>query len=370
MNTTRENRPIKKNRLWIVALVVTVVGILFSFALKSGYFDKILSVLEPIIIGLCLAYLLTPLVKLMERFFFKIFGKRAKKPGRLRKFCRALAVVLSVLLALGLISLIVYLILPQLITTIIGLVSDLPTMVENTIKWYNANIAVNETLRTVGDHVLTSVKTWVDSIDSATVLSTLLKFTNGAYVALKTLVNVVVGVILAIYILYSRETLCAQFKRLCYAFFDNNKVNAAFETTREGHRIMSRFIIGKIIDSLIIGVLCFILMLILRLPYALLVSVVVGVTNVIPYFGPFIGGIPSALLILLTDPVQGLYFIIMILVLQQVDGNFIGPKILGDRIGLSPFSLAAASSTSWAWCSVCRCWRSSSSSSARSPIVA
>ena len=337
MNSTPENRPFKKSRLWVAALIITVIAILFHFALQSGLFTKLFSVLEPILIGLCLAYLLNPLVKLLEKCFFKLFGKRAKKKGKLQKFCRALAVLLSILLALGLISLIVYLIIPQLYATIAGLVGDLPTMIENTIQWYNRTVDGNEILQSLGDSLFTGFKNWVKGIDTATILNTLLKFTSGAYVAVVTIVHIIIGFILAIYLLYSRETLCAQAKRLCYALFDNDKVNAVLRTTREGHKIMSRFIIGKLIDSVIVGVLCFILMLILRLPYALLVSVVIGVTNVIPYFGPFIGGIPSALLILLTDPIQGLTFIIMILILQQVDGNFIGPKILGDRIGLPPF---------------------------------
>ena len=333
MKKVSEITPKKKNRLWIAALVVTVIAILFHFALQSGFFDKILAVFEPIFIGIALAYLLNPLVKLLERLFFKLFGKRAKKPGKLRKFCRILSIFLTLILAIGLIALIVYMIVPQLYNTTAGLIKELPSMIDNTSEWYNQTVQGNDTLRSVGESALNGLKSWFNAIDTKTILNTL----SVAYSAVRTLINVIVGFILAVYLLYSRETLCAQTKRLFYAFFDNDKVNAFLRTTREGHKIMSRFIIGKLIDSAIIGVLCFIAMLILRLPYALLVSVIVGVTNVIPYFGPFIGGIPSALLILLTDPLQGLIFIIMILVLQQIDGNLIGPKILGDRIGLSPF---------------------------------
>lgn len=330
MTPVTDKAPKKKNRLWIAALIITVIGILFSFALRSGFFDKILSVLEPIFIGLVLAYLLNPLVKLMEKGFFHLFGKRAKKVKRMHKFCLALSIFFAMVFAVGLIALCVYLIVPQLYETIEGLVKKLPNMIEDTIKWYNQLVQGNDTIHSVEKYVLDSVKNW----DSSAILQT---FTSSAYGVVRTLVNVVIGFILAIYLLYSKSSLCAHMKRLCYAFFDNDKVDAALRTTREGHKIMSRFIIGKIIDSVIIGVLCFAVMLILRLPYALLVSVIVCVTNVIPYFGPFIGGIPSALLILLTDPMQGVIFIIMIFALQQIDGYLIGPKILGDRIGLSPF---------------------------------
>ncbi|MBP5617737.1 MAG: AI-2E family transporter [Clostridia bacterium] len=330
MIKSTDNTPKKKNRLWIAALIITVIGILFSFALRSGFFDKILSVLEPIFIGLVLAYLLNPLVKLMEKGFFNLCGKRAKKVKRMHKFCLALSIFFAMVFAVGLITLCVYLIVPQLYETIEGLVKKLPNMIEDTIKWYNQLVQGNDTIHSVEKYVLDSVKNW----DSSAILQT---FTSSAYGVVRTLVNVVIGFILAIYLLYSKSSLCAHMKRLCYAFFDNDKVDAALRTTREGHKIMSRFIIGKIIDSVIIGVLCFAVMLILRLPYALLVSAIVCVTNVIPSFGPFIGGIPSALLILLTDPMQGVIFIIMIFALQQIDGYLIGPKILGDRIGLSPF---------------------------------
>ena len=149
--------------------------------------------------------------------------------------------------------------------------------------------------------------------------------------------NLLIGVIVMIYLLNIKETLAAQGKKLIYTFLPLQVANATVEEFRYIHKVFSGFIIGKLIDSLIIGVICFILMNLFRLPYALLISVIVGVTNIIPFFGPFIGAIPSAVLVFLISPKQCLYFIGLILVLQQFDGNILGPKILGNSTGLSSF---------------------------------
>ena len=150
-------------------------------------------------------------------------------------------------------------------------------------------------------------------------------------------VNFVLGLIVSVYVLFGKERFTSQAKKLTYAFLSTDHANMLLHLTKKSNEIFGGFIIGKIIDSAIIGVLCFIGLSILRMPYTLLVSVVVGVTNVIPFFGPYIGAIPSAILITLADPKMGLYFLIFILVLQQVDGNIIGPHILGDSTGLTPF---------------------------------
>ena len=154
---------------------------------------------------------------------------------------------------------------------------------------------------------------------------------------LNEVLNFLIGLIVSVYLLFSKEQYSAQCKKMTYAFLKTNHANMLLHLTKKSNEIFGGFIIGKIIDSAIIGVLCFIGLSLIKMPYTLLVSVIVGVTNVIPFFGPYIGAIPSAFLILLSDPKKGLYFIIFILVLQQIDGNVIGPKILGNSTGLSPF---------------------------------
>ena len=151
------------------------------------------------------------------------------------------------------------------------------------------------------------------------------------------ILSFLIGLIVSIYILFSKETFSAQSKKIVYAVFRTDHANMILHLTKKSNEIFGGFIIGKIIDSLIIGVLCFFGLTILKMPYILLISVIVGVTNVIPFFGPYIGAIPSTILILLNNPIKGVYFLIFILVLQQLDGNVIGPKILGNSTGLSAF---------------------------------
>ena len=161
--------------------------------------------------------------------------------------------------------------------------------------------------------------------------------TVGVFSVVETLFDIAVGVIVSVYVLNSKEKFTGQCKKITYALLSRERANLMLQITRKSHKIFGGFVIGKIIDSIIIGILCFIGLSILDMPYTLLVSVIVGVTNVVPFFGPYIGAIPSAILILLSEPIKGIYFVIFILVLQQFDGNILGPKILGDSTGLSAF---------------------------------
>ena len=160
---------------------------------------------------------------------------------------------------------------------------------------------------------------------------------NGVFGILAVLKNVFVGVIISVYVLANKESFSGQTKKVLYAVCPERTANIVMEIVRDSNRIFIGFLSGKIMDSMIIGIICFIVLSILNIPYTLIVSVIVGVTNIIPFFGPYIGAIPSALLILLTDPKAGLIFIVFIIILQQIDGNLIGPKILGDSTGLSAF---------------------------------
>lgn len=161
--------------------------------------------------------------------------------------------------------------------------------------------------------------------------------TTGVIGVVKILFNVIIGIIISIYVLMSKEVFIGQSKKVVYAMFSGKKANAIIHTVHKSNEIFGGFISGKILDSLIIGILCFICLYFMKMPYSVLVSVIVGVTNVIPFFGPYLGAVPSTILIMLANPIQGLYFVIFILVLQQIDGNIIGPKILGDSTGLSSF---------------------------------
>lgn len=187
------------------------------------------------------------------------------------------------------------------------------------------------------NHASENIQNWIqtDLLRQMNVLMT--NITTGAINVLSEVFNFLVGCIVSVYMLFGKETFAAQIKKMLYAGMQVERANMVLHITRKSNEIFGGFIIGKIIDSAIIGVLCFIGITILDMPYILLVSVIVGVTNVIPFFGPYIGAIPSTILIALADPLKGLYFLIFIIALQQLDGNVIGPKILGNSTGLSAF---------------------------------
>ncbi len=166
--------------------------------------------------------------------------------------------------------------------------------------------------------------------------------TVGVLNILSEVFNAIIGIIVSIYILFSKELFVRQSKKCVYAVLSARHANMVLHLTTKSHEIFGGFVIGKLIDSAIIGVLCFVGLSILKMPYALLVSVIVGVTNIIPFFGPYIGAVPSAVLIMLDTPIKGVYFIIFILLLQQFDGNILGPKILGNSTGLSAFWVIVA----------------------------
>ena len=313
--------------------LIAVAIILAYFFIERRYYSKIFSVLQPIIIGAGLAYLLNPLMTQIERLFKLLLGKFVKREQTINSLSRGISIMLSLAFAIVVVGVIFYMIIPELYNSIVSLVSSLPKQIDKAMAWYSDLVKDYGILDEVGESIFINAKKWLqtDLLTSVGALGT------GVIAAMNTTVNIFIGIFVTIYVLASKDMLLSQTKKAMYAFFDKDKVNAVFETTREGNRIMTHFIIGKIIDSIIVGFLCFIVLSLFSIPYSVLVSVIVGVTNVIPFFGPYIGAIPSAALILLTDPMKGIYFIIIIIVLQQLDGNLLGPKIIGDTTGLSPF---------------------------------
>ena len=173
--------------------------------------------------------------------------------------------------------------------------------------------------------VLTKVQTYLTSI------------TSGVIYGVKLVLNILIGLIISVYVMASKETFAGQAKKMIYAIFKPVRANIIVETVRKSNEIFGGFISGKILDSAIIGVIAYIVLAIMKMPDSILIAVIVGVTNIIPFFGPFIGAIPSFVIIVLQDPMKGIYFLIFIVILQQIDGNIIGPKILGDSTGLSSF---------------------------------
>ena len=233
------------------------------------------------------------------------------------------------------------LLLPQLYESILGIVNNFSAYYSTVEGWMTSlqadNPAVQSYINQLVKEGFEFIKNWATDGLLPGIETILTGLTNSIVTVVRTLLNVFIGLFAAIYMLYSRDTFLAQSKKIVVALAREETANSIFRIGRRIHKVFSGFIIGKILDSLIIGVLCYFGMLLLRMPYPELIATVVGVTNIIPFFGPFIGAIPCAFLVLLVDPLKALYFVLVILVLQQIDGNIIGPRILGDTIGISGF---------------------------------
>ena len=327
----------KYTTIAIYSFLVAVSIILFYLAISqvSIFTDKLNSILiifQPFIIGFSIAYIINFLLEFYEE---KVLKEKYIKKVKL-KSKRGLAITLSYVTAFFIIGMVVKFLLPQVLDSILGLVNDIPTYINNTTKF------VNEIIMDLNIEEQYS-KTLIDNINN--VINYTIKFiTNlipalGGFVArlASSIWNVILGIIVSVYLLIDKEKLCALSKKVTYGLLPENYANSIIKLVHKSNYTFGRFLIGKIIDSLIIGILTFIILAIFKMPYTILVSVIVGITNIIPFFGPFIGAIPSFIIILFVSPVQALWFLLIIFIIQQLDGNVIGPKILGDTIGISAF---------------------------------
>ena len=327
----------------LTAFLVVAACVLFFFLIFRlpgilSFFGKILSVTQPVIIGLIIAYLVNPIANSINGGLLKLSNKYFnKKPRLIRKISNAISVFGALAVFILMIILIIYMIVPQFIESISSMIKVLPGQLDTFIKEISAEFERNKDLQNLINVVYEYEQEWLQNDLTGYVNSIATYFASGVWSVVSFLKNFAVGLIFAVYILFNKALLMRQFRKLLYACLNNAAVEHIFKTGKKAHRIFSGFIYGKLLDSFIIGVLCFIGISILKIPYTMLVAVVIGVTNIIPVFGPYLGAIPCAALILLTDPIKGLYFIIFIILLQALDGNFIGPKILGNSTGLSAF---------------------------------
>ncbi len=343
MKRIRENKYFNLGMLLLVVASISIL--LLAVVLNLDKIGKLLSTVwnafSPIVIGGVLAYLLNPLMNFMDRRLYPFLCKRKMKEEKARKLSR----VASLLFALLVFAILVYeffaLLLPQLYESIIGIVNNFSNYYAVAEKWVMSFLEGDAVLQTwandMMDRLFVFLENWLESGLVPSLEKILSGLTSSVVSVVGGALDLIIGLCAAVYMLWSRDLFLAQSKKLVAALCKAPVADHILTLGRRIHKVFSGFIIGKLVDSLIIGVMCYIGMLILRLPYPALVATVVGVTNIIPFFGPFIGAIPSAFLILLVNPLQALYFVIFVLVLQQVDGNIIGPRILGDTIGISGF---------------------------------
>ena len=307
----------------------------------AKFLKEVATILQPIIMGLVFAYLLNPMVKMIERNLIPVLDEKIKNEKKVRSLARNIGVFTSILITLAVVVLLLNMVLPELYESIRDMIISLPGQMNDAMEYLEAHAikdsAISGTLNTVLENAAASLETWLRTDLISQVNQMMSSLTSGVISFFETLFNIVIGLIVSVYVLTSKEKFIGQCKKATYALFQKDRANLILQVTRKSNEIFGGFVIGKIIDSIIIGIICFVVLSLLKMPYTLLVSVVVGVTNVIPFFGPFIGAIPSIILILLAEPIKGLYFMIFILLLQQFDGNILGPKILGNSTGLSAF---------------------------------
>ena len=340
----------KKYLYWgITAFCVIACAILFFMALNyiglvGKALRKLARILSPFIWGLVITYLLSPLVRVLQdrvfRPFFRwVFRKSKRHQGIL--LTRACSVLFAEIIMLAIITGLFFLIIPQLYSSIETFVTNSPTYIESLTTWATKMLTDFPEIRNYVTQVLGDMNNNVMSWLQTTVLPTLGNFLSNVGTGVRYVVtavyNLVVGIIVSIYILGNIETFSANAKRVLYSVLSVEAAKKFLDGLDFVDRTFIGFLNGKLLDSAIIGLICYIVCAILNMPYALLVSVIIGLTNIIPFFGPFIGAVPSVIIILMISPIKALIFIIFIIILQQVDGNLIGPKILGSTVGINGF---------------------------------
>ena len=332
-------------------IIVVVVGILvYAAVLHIGEIWRIVSLVfskaMPLIVGFAIAFILLPGVRRLENFFAKVVFRRKPHP----KLGRVLALILIYLFMLALVAGFFAILVPQVISSLKSVVSIVSGAVPRSNQELRDLLDRATFLKRLGldteqvmaawDHFSAEITSRLSQLTTYTniLINNLLAIAgsigNSIY---RVLFHALMGLIASIYLLLDRERFCAQGKKACYAVFKESTTETLVYWTRRANDIFAGFISGKLLDSLIIGVICYICMLIFGIEYPLLISVIVGVTNIIPVFGPYIGAIPSILFLLIINPLSAFWFGIFIIVLQQLDGNVIGPLILGDHVGLSAF---------------------------------
>lgn len=337
----REKLPIALLVFFTFTACILVAFMLFMNDAMSQIATKLLTALRPVFIGLVWGYLLNPVMDRIEYFLDRRFFPRTLEYEKTKGRIRMLSAVITVLISVFFIAALVVMIVPAIMESSKNFVENFYINLDSLLNWLrsfdfirdNVPKDVDATIEQGGTFLMEWLKTNVfDQIkENAAAL------TGSVVGVVRMVLDFLIGIIVAIYVLNEKNRFEGQAKKITYAVFPVKTANLVVDILHKCNEIFSGFIVGKIVDSIIIGILCFIVCSVVGMPYAAIVSVVVGVTNVIPFFGPFIGAIPCFILIVFTDPLYGLYFLIFILVLQQIDGNIIGPKILGDSTGLSSF---------------------------------
>jgi len=335
----------------ITAFLVIVSSILFFWILQRwhGIWDTIkliLKILSPFFWGMAIAYLLMPLMRILENKALlplaeKVFKKEEGRNKRIHSFARAFSILVSVVLGVVMIVSLLWLVLPQLYNSIESVVINIQEYVPQGIKWIEETLenspAIENFVVSIIGNISDTATNWIRNSLMPQMSNALAIVSSSLLYVVVGLANILIGITISCYITFNKEKFSAQIKKMLYSTLSEKWVEHIYDAAKCVDEAFTGFLSGKILDSLIVGIICYIACIIMKMPYPTLVSVIIGFTNIIPFFGPFIGGIPCILIIFMVSPIKGLIFAIFVILLQQFDGNVLGPKILGNSIGLNGF---------------------------------
>ena len=345
----------KKQMKWGLTLFFTAIAVLLVYFFLSragtilGALKSMASSISAILYGIIIAYVFTPVLNFIERHIlvpiYQFFGIDVSADRgtnhvhwtRMRK----ISVFLTICFIVGILSGFFRIVVPQIISSIQTILSNFPSYINNIQKFLNQHLEDNpdlaSTINNLADTYEERIQEFIETTVNPAITDLIEQISKSIISIIRNAFNFTVGLIVSVYLFYSKDIMAAQFKKMIYALFNEKNANEIVAECRFIHRAFVGFIVGKILDSIIIGILCFICIKIIGTPFPVLISFIVGVTNIIPFFGPYIGGIIGSIIVFMIDPIQALYFLIFVIILQQFDGNILGPKILGDSTGLSSF---------------------------------
>ena len=333
-------------RWGLTAFCVIAASIAFAYLLIKIQWVKaaaltLLSILMPVIYGAVLAYLLTPVYNWCGRKLDSRLSRLIPSERSRRNLGKCVGTIVSLLVLIVVVVGLFSMLIPELLRSVRNVMDALPENMNNFSAWIEEMLKANPEavmyLQNYMNQGMAWLREWITNVLAPNINTIISSLSSGMFSFLNWVKNILIGLIVMVYLLNMKDSLVTIAKKVVYSIAPLLWANRIIQEARYIHQVFGGFIIGKLVDSLIIGILCFICMSLMKMPYVLLISVIVGVTNVIPFFGPFIGAVPSAILVLLVNPIQCVYFLIFILLLQQFDGNILGPKILGESTGISSF---------------------------------
>ena len=315
-----------KQILLLSIIIPIILKVVYDPSIISEKTALIFTLLSPIIWAFSIAYLLNPIMNFLQRKC---------------KLNRNISIFIIYLFVIGFITVLITVVSPRIINSINNLVQDAPNYVKAFQKWINTYVMKSKLLQLGAPYIKENINAIVDKSVVFLNLTSASLFTKALHIT-SNLISAVLGLVISIYMLKDKESFIKGSKRLLYSLFENKKAEFLIDLGKSANKMFSQFIIGKIIDSLIVGIICFIGLFLFKVKYAGLISIILGITNMIPYFGPILGMIPAFLITSFYSPIKAIWVLVFLIILKEFDGLYLGPKILGDKVGLSPFWIIIA----------------------------